>query len=287
MEPVRRICTGLALLGIAGLSVELLFMLGLFRPLRVESGSMAPTVRGPHYEIVCQNCGHRFAIDALRPPPTGYAACPLCGANHNPLPDAIELGARLYVDRTAFWWRDPRRWEPIVFRDPLSGQLVLKRVVGLPGETIAIRDGAVFVNGQRQPPPDRVRRAMAILVHDPACRPKVLGTKNEPLSDAVAYNQTESRRLNRVAHPWHIVGGQLAELADPDGWSTAAEPVYRDVYYTQVPRVGTGAPPADYPLGADEFFVLGDNSPISDDSRHWPRPGLPRAALVGKPLGIR
>jgi signal peptidase I len=55
---------------------------------------------------------------------------------------------RLLVDRTAFSLCQPQRWEVIVFRSPEdSSQLCVKRVVGLPGETVAIRDGDVWING--------------------------------------------------------------------------------------------------------------------------------------------
>lgn len=35
-------------------------------------------------------------------------------------------------------------------------------------------------------------------------------------------------------------------------------------------------------LGDDEFFVLGDNSAASDDSRTWPQPGVKLSAFIGK-----
>ncbi len=56
--------------------------------------------------------------------------------------------------------------------------------------------------------------------------------------------------------------------------------IYRDVYYTppDVPRT------AAYHLGPDEYFMLGDNSPVSVDSRHWKSPGVSRSLLIGKPL---
>ena len=50
--------------------------------------------------------------------------------------------------------------------------------------------------------------------------------------------------------------------------------VYRDVYYTEPPFAPAGHPLAgggatSCVLGAEEYFVLGDNSPISEDSRTW------------------
>lgn len=56
--------------------------------------------------------------------------------------------------------------------------------------------------------------------------------------------------------------------------------LYRDVYYTPADQ----GPATGRQLGRGEFFVLGDNSPVSIDSRHWDRPGVPREAFIGKPL---
>ena len=64
--------------------------------------------------------------------------------------------------------------------------------------------------------------------------------------------------------------------------------IFRDVYYTSAlaysPRRPFGVD-SPYVLGPDEFFVLGDNSPVSNDSRFWV--GSPVVAgdlFLGKPF---
>ena len=63
--------------------------------------------------------------------------------------------------------------------------------------------------------------------------------------------------------------------------------VYRDVYYTHpigLPGASGGAT-SRCVWRRDEYYVLGDNSPISDDSRTWPERGaIDAKLLVGKPL---
>jgi signal peptidase I len=60
--------------------------------------------------------------------------------------------------------------------------------------------------------------------------------------------------------------------------------VYRDVYYTS-PTPGGRDRTEPVRLAADQYFVLGDNSPVSEDSRHWPNRGAVEAKLlIGKPF---
>ena len=48
-------------------------------------------------------------------------------------------------------WRSPKRQQIVIFRPIIAGETtdVIKRVIGLPGETIDIHDGAVWINGVR------------------------------------------------------------------------------------------------------------------------------------------
>lgn len=60
--------------------------------------------------------------------------------------------------------------------------------------------------------------------------------------------------------------------------------VYRDVYYTGTrSRHAIQAP---YSLENDELFVLGDNSPVSHDSRRWSDGAVNLSLLVGKPFVV-
>jgi len=67
---------------------------------------------------------------------------------------ATHLGDRILVDKLVHRLREPRRWEVIVFRYPLNQSTnYIKRLVGLPGETVQILDGDIWINGsiERKP----------------------------------------------------------------------------------------------------------------------------------------
>jgi signal peptidase I len=55
-------------------------------------------------------------------------------------------------ERVTYWFRSPRRWEIVSYQHP-DGFHVLKRVVALPGETIALNDGRPVVDGAKVEPP--------------------------------------------------------------------------------------------------------------------------------------
>ncbi len=55
-------------------------------------------------------------------------------------------GDYLIIDELSYRLRDPQRGEVIVFEYPLDPtSKYIKRIIGLPGETIEIRDGKIFI----------------------------------------------------------------------------------------------------------------------------------------------
>lgn len=66
--------------------------------------------------------------------------------------------------------------------------------------------------------------------------------------------------------------------------------IYRDIHYTESMGANSGvygrATKVPFVLGKDEFFVLGDNSPNSEDCRWWSAPGMPNKGIAPLLLSI-
>jgi len=207
---VRRFAERSVLLLLAGLAVRTWCVEGLLVPYRVVSGSMAPTLLGPHFDLVCPDCGRRLACDSSRPPARRRVVCPNCGYRVTwPEPDAALAGDRLLVDKWTFGLRSPQRWEVVAIREPdHAAEAAIKRVVGLPGESVQFRDGDLYVDGRMQRKPLAQQRAMAVLVYDASHPPRLSrGLPPRWSGDGPASRWKESE--GRFVHPVAPAAGSI------------------------------------------------------------------------------
>jgi signal peptidase I len=61
----------------------------------------------------------------------------------------LHTDQRLVVEKVSYRFHGPQRFDIVVLKLPSQGdELLIKRVVGLPGETVEMRDGRVYINGE-------------------------------------------------------------------------------------------------------------------------------------------
>src|SRR5215203_3707147 len=66
----------------------------------------------------------------------------------------LEIGDRVLVNKFIYRFTEPKRGQIIVFESvDNTDEDLIKRVVGLPGDKIAVRGGKLFVNGKPQKEP--------------------------------------------------------------------------------------------------------------------------------------
>ena len=66
--------------------------------------------------------------------------------------NTIMTGDRVFGNRLAYKFSDPERFDIIIFKYPDDeSQLFIKRIIGLPGETVEIHDGNIYINGSDTP----------------------------------------------------------------------------------------------------------------------------------------
>lgn len=220
----------------------------LFRTFEVEgyiisTGSMAPSLLGFHKRVVCPACGYEFAFgvnvdvlgaaadsttsgrgsgDRVAKFPSelwhgsegGTARCPNCGHAGIDVRDIpVNHGDQLLVQKIVYEFRPPHRWEVAVLKSPARPMPpFVKRIVGLPNESVQIIDGDIFADGKicRKNLPQQ--RALRIPVFDNDYRPKDLGAHA---------NWT----IELAPAPWQVQGKRfvISNSNQPAGGSGGAE----------------------------------------------------------------
>ena len=62
--------------------------------------------------------------------------------------DTLKDNDQLLVEKLSYRFGEPQRFDIVVFlEDPVEEKYFIKRVIGLPGETVQITDGVIYING--------------------------------------------------------------------------------------------------------------------------------------------
>jgi signal peptidase I len=197
----------------------------------IPTGSMAPTLMGRHKEIACPQCGFVFAVNASeevesRTPRDVYSG--LCGncrhqvrLNRSPSFKGDRILVMMFPYDLPFLPGSGslERWDIVVFRYPEEPEVsYIKRLVGLPEETIRISHGDVYVKKKGSNSfvlarkPLRHQVAMQINVYDDRFQPRAFA------------KFSEWRRWQGVGSGWKLIDpGKSRYRADLSSSASAPE----------------------------------------------------------------
>jgi signal peptidase I len=152
----------------------------------IPTGSMGPTLMGAHFRVTCPDCGYEFErnfsstsgddtdIPQYASFPKGMTVtCPNCGYQ---IPfsgsQPVYFGDRILVLKYRYLFNQPQPWDVVVFKSPYEKKRdpddakytdnYIKRLVALPGESVMLLDGDVYIGSRGQDPRQfRIRRKTA------------------------------------------------------------------------------------------------------------------------------
>ena len=224
----------------------------------IPTGSMAPTLFGEHKDFLCPKCGSPCQVGASEESRTGnkidFPTCPNCGYTINFMQELSHgryyptyNGDRIVVGKYPYRLAPPERWDVAVFLCPgNAGMNYIKRVTGLPGETLRIWNGDIFISKHNPESRDPSVKNFQIARKPPE---RILATML-PVYD----NNFQSEELRKYGwparwsseHPPFFFETQAAEKASeeaesapkweesPDGRSFTYTPRKGDTAYAQL-----------------------------------------------------
>ena len=72
------------------------------------------------------------------------------GITTDSMDPTLRAGDSVLAVKFAYRLAEPRRGDVVLFEAPDDGAPTIKRVVGVTGDTVAVRDGVLFVNGEKK-----------------------------------------------------------------------------------------------------------------------------------------
>jgi signal peptidase I len=260
----------------------------------IPTGSMAPTLMGRHKEVACPQCGFTYAVNASEEVEVrSYNRMVFSGI-------CVNCRYQAKLDATPSFKGDrilvmmfpydlpflpgsgpPKRWEVVVFRYPEEPEVsYIKRLVGLPGETIRIAHGDVYIKDRAGERFELARKplqhqfAMQLTVNDDRHRPRALAGRPEWQRWRSEAGWTSSDGTASRYQSGGAPNGQWSELRyhhlvpDPEQWDA----VVRDRALPRLPRATLITDFYSYNtnLYADGTNLLGELHP--DQEGAWLQP---------------
>ncbi len=154
------------LAGIAGVSLVSIAFIAVVsqRAYKVPTNAMAPAINGLHRVGRCRHCDGEVFISApadSNPDEELDGICSSCGkyGPANEIAPNIVRGDRILASP----FLQPDRWSIVTYYPPSDpAVLYVHRIVGLPGESVLLKDGQLWINGVPQtPPPDFIPKVYA------------------------------------------------------------------------------------------------------------------------------
>jgi len=196
---------------------------------RIEGDSMAPKLWGAHRELQCRQCAERVPVTL-----TGFGAvawiCCRCGLLQDLLPAPLSHGDRVEVELVAHREASWNRWDLVAIdfetpSQPADGiekdrplSWTVKRIWGLPGESLSFEQGELVVDGNAVPKPWEIQQALKVLVDAD-------GASHYGLDHAIVSSRVADPGLRLVerlasAPGWHAVGqiGKSLWQRTTTGW---------------------------------------------------------------------
>lgn len=179
----------------------------------------------------------------------------------------IKPGERFFADKVSYKFREPERGEILVFKEPLfDKERYTKRLIALPGEYVQIKDESVYINGVKMDI-DRSYFNRNTLQGDNVWKVPEKGDRIK-LVDGIF-------RIDGRLYPLELIRERLKENPDllKNIYIAGAEFVLNDSIDTG-PIYDRGILSElingnEVVLDKDYYYVLGDNSGNSRDSRYW------------------